>query len=165
MLLHPESSICNEQMLILIFTGAGDELTISYTNSGRDYHQRNQELLTNYGFTCTCVLCKQGFLDGSKATPTGDLREMLLGMIAAGNPETAADIREVSLAINSLQAEGFGLDKYPNRPLHQMALSGFLKLGDYNMALKTCLILFYFIEPYQVKLESHKGSERLLILV
>jgi hypothetical protein len=111
------------------------------------------------------VLCKQGFLDGSKATPAGDFREMLQGMITAGNSETAVDIREVSIAINPLRAEGFGLDKYPNLQLHQMTLSGFLKLDDYNMALKTCLILYYFIEPYQVRLESHKGSERLLILV
>ena len=75
---------------------------------------------------------------------------MLLNLIDAGKPNTLSEIREVEVAIAMLKSAGFGHDKYPMRPLHLMILSGFIKIRNYNMALKTALILYYFIEPTQV---------------
>ena len=71
-------------------------------------------------------------------------------MIDIGDPETEHETKELTIVIAAVKAKGFGLDKWPNRPLHQMLLSGFLTLGNHNMALKISLILYYFIEPTQV---------------
>ena len=73
-------------------------------------------------------------------------------MIDIGDPETEHEIKELMIVMAAVKAEGFGLDKWPNRQLHQMLLSGFLTLGNHNMALKIALILYYFIEPAQVSI-------------
>ena len=97
-----------EYVLIHILAAKGEELTISYTNSGRDYHQRNHELLKYYDFVCSCTLCKEQFKQGSSITPSGDLRVLLLELIDAGKPRTAVEIKEVEGAIEMMQDAGFG---------------------------------------------------------
>jgi hypothetical protein len=124
---------------------AGSELSISYTDTTRDYKTRQETYKSKFNFTCSCEICQKGD-DG----PTGKLREKILRI--ENLDKSALDFRGIFLekTIQDITKAGFGLGAYGMNLMHHGLLQLQINQKDYKKMLRTCLVLYFGVERLSI---------------
>jgi len=150
---------------------AGEELTISYGpdisdySNPSDYEGRQRYLRANYGFDCTCRVCKLGQLG-----LTGQLQQRINEALAPNPGILASQIKtplqrqdfldkytkELNACIAALEADGFPAGVYPTLALSRRKVACIiLRLGGTKRTIpeifKTLLHIYFYLEPLQIE--------------
>lgn len=136
----------------------GDELFITYAGESiYDFLARRERLHAGWGFDCSCMLCKKGNAD----LPAGPIRNRMVAHQAKimevwkGNLENARELMNTNgAAISEMMDEaprveaGFGA--WPANELHKFSMISESATGNPLGALRSCLALYYLVEPAQI---------------
>jgi len=153
---------CEFQLRAVRDIAAGEELSISYIGITASYKSRQENVTKDWGFECSCLLCKQGPqepIDGplydklleiqkfEKNTPacklfTNTCKTQVPYLLRLGS----APIRTHQDFIDEVLRSGYHLGNYPIPQLYRQIYTATLKSGNNIDALKVYLKLYYEIE-------------------
>jgi hypothetical protein len=124
---------------------AGSELSISYTDTTRDYKTRQEAYTSKFNFTCSCEICQKGD-DG----PTGKLRDKILQI--ENLDKSTLDFRGnfFDKTIQDMTKAGFGLGAYGMNLMNHGLLQLQINQKDYKKMLRTCLVLYFGVERLSI---------------
>jgi hypothetical protein len=120
------------------------ELTFTYVGDRGHYGKRRDQLETNWGIWCTCILCNKG-----NTSPISNALRKILRKIDFKHFQSDKSTVEFEQGISGMLQKGHTYQDHPMWALHQQLVVKYSSKGDVGPALQTLLKIRYLIEPNQ----------------
>ncbi|PMD28840.1 SET domain-containing protein [Hyaloscypha variabilis F] len=121
----------------------GEELSISYIGITASYRSRQENIIKDWGFECSCLLCKEG----PQEPMEGPLHENLLEIqkLERSTP-VGSPLQMNQDFIDEMLLSGYHLGNYPIPYLYRQIYTATLRKGDNIEGLKVYLKIYFEIE-------------------